>query len=66
MSLQFFVCDLCGTIDSIELSPWNEGYFCYQCSHGTWHGYFDQEKYSVSDEREYINRAFNLERPSLE
>lgn len=46
MTIMMFVCDKCENVDSITLShPTQDGYLCYRCLHGTWHGMFGEEKY---------------------
>jgi len=64
-----FVCENngCGTIDSItathQVIP--GAYCCHRCIHGTWHGYFAEEKYSGPQDGPMLNRVDGDEEPSF-
>lgn len=45
-----FVCECCGTVDSIQLTPSNgDGYKCGPCRGQSWHGAFPQKRYDPLD-----------------
>lgn len=53
-----FECENCQTADSIQatqqLSP---GYKCSECVTGTWHGLFEQERYSFEIHGPALNKS---------
>lgn len=53
-----FVCECCGTIDSIQLTPSNgDGFKCGPCRGQSWHGAFTQERYDPLVHRGLLNKS---------
>ena len=53
-----FVCEQCGNVDSIhatqQLTP---GFKCHRCTHGTWHGMFEEKQWDPNDPTPMLNRT---------
>jgi len=62
MTNMMFVCDTCNNVDSLRVSSSNhEGFKCYRCQHGHWHGLFPEETYDPYQHfvENRVNRNFN-------
>lgn len=58
MSTSTFVCDSCGTLDSIYATQQTGGgYTCHQCKHGYWHDQFPKEQYDPTIHHDVLNRV---------
>lgn len=58
MSETSFVCDECGTVDLVCITPKQNGrWLCAECATGSWHGIFQKEKYDPSKHKNVTNRS---------
>lgn len=60
MKRTFFVCDKCGTVDSVYINPIDgTGFVCTECKTGMWHNFFTKRIFDekTDDPNLYINTA---------
>lgn len=52
-----FVCECCGVVDSLQLTPsQGDGYKCHTCRTGTWHNAFPADMYDPLIHRGLLNK----------